>query len=397
MSDRIRAAVVTHLYPTDVEPARGAAVYQHYLEFAKLADVSVFCVMPDYPDSRFLHPRTFQHRRACHLYAAPEGAIVHYPALPWITRPLNGLNCARRLMPHLRRVHPDIILSTFLYPDGYAAVSCGRKLGIPVIVEGIGSDLRRVKGYWARRWTRETIRNAHYLTTVSAELRRRAIEEFGADPGNVRVRRQGCDAEIFQPASRSAARLGLEIDPDAELIVFVGRLVEIKGLRELLDCLPGLISRHPRVQLACVGEGPLLQELQSRAQRSGMEGKIRFPGALPPKGVAEWMAASNLVCLPSYSEGLPNVVIEALASGRPVVASEVGGIPELIDSNCGFLVPAKDSERLEKALEQCLTTQWDEAAIAARFQRSWKEAAKEHHELCVEVLKGRGAWQTNSY
>jgi glycosyltransferase involved in cell wall biosynthesis len=109
------------------------------------------------------------------------------------------------------------------------------------------------------------------------------------------------------------------------------------------------------------------------------------------------MAASNLVCLPSYSEGLPNVVIEALASGRPVVASEVGGIPELIDSNCGVLVTPRDSERLESALEQCLTTQWDEAAISARFQRSWKESAKEHHQLCVEVLKGRGAWQTNSY
>jgi glycosyltransferase involved in cell wall biosynthesis len=386
MSDRLRVALVTHLYPTDAEPSRGLAVYHHFQEFAKLADVSVYCVMPDYPDVRFLGPRTFQVRKAKRLGSTCPGAIVRYPTLPWVTRPLNGWNCARSLTPHLRQTQPDIVLATFLYPDGYAAVTCARKLGIPVIVEGIGSDLRRVKGFWARRLTKQTIHQANYLTTVSAELRRRAISEFDAEPQKVRVRRQGCDPSIFRLTSRTAARQALRMDLAAELIVFVGRLVEIKGLRELLAAIPRLIARRPQVQVACVGEGPLLRDLQTAARQSGIQDRVMFPGALPPVEVAKWIAASNLVCLPSHSEGLPNIVIEALACGRPVVASDVGGIPELIDSGCGVLTPPQNPERLAQALEQCLTTRWDEEAIAQRFQRSWKESAREHFELCLEVL-----------
>jgi glycosyltransferase involved in cell wall biosynthesis len=395
MSSRIRVAAVTHLYPTDAEPAKGAAILQRFQEFAKYADVTVFCVMPDYPDFRFLQPRTFQHKRATRIYSAPpvDGTIVRYPALPWLSRPLNGRACGNRLLPHLRKARPDIVLSTFLYPDGYAAVRCGRELGIPVIVEAIGSDLKRVKGYWARRWTRETVQNANYLTTVSADLRRRAIEEFGAPADRVQVIQGGCDPAIFRLSSRAYARQSLGVAADAELIVFAGRLVEIKGLRELFSALPGLIARRPRAQLACVGEGPLLPALRAAAERGGIEKSVRFAGALPPGGVAQWMTASNLVCLPSYSEGTPGVVIEALACGRPVVASRVGGIPELIGPACGILVPPKDAKRLAEGLEQALARDWNESLIAASFQRSSKDSAQEYFDLCLKVLQRSAASQ----
>jgi glycosyltransferase involved in cell wall biosynthesis len=98
------------------------------------------------------------------------------------------------------------------------------------------------------------------------------------------------------------------------------------------------------------------------------------------------MAAADVFCLPSYSEGCPNVVIEALACGRPVVATKVGGIPELVGSACGLLVPPRDSRSLSCALAEALARRWDAQSIAQRFSRPWERVAEETIQVCYEVL-----------
>ena len=98
------------------------------------------------------------------------------------------------------------------------------------------------------------------------------------------------------------------------------------------------------------------------------------------------MAASDLVTLPSYSEGHPNVLVEALACGRPVVATPVGGIPEVVDAESGILVPARDASALAVALVQALDRHWDEAALARKFSRDWRQVAEDTLEACEEAL-----------
>jgi teichuronic acid biosynthesis glycosyltransferase TuaC len=208
---------------------------------------------------------------------------------------------------------------------------------------------------------------------------------YGADPRRVRVIANGCDAGIFRPQSRGAVRAALGIEPDARLVVYVGRLVAEKGLRELLAAAALLAAADPRLQFALVGEGPLRGELE-RWIAANPGTRVRLPGAQAPADVARWMAASDLVTLPSYSEGHPNVLVEALACGRPVVATPVGGIPEVVDAASGVLVKPRDVPALVEGLHDALMRDWSETALAARFSRDWAQVAADTLRACEEAM-----------
>ena len=166
----------------------------------------------------------------------------------------------------------------------------------------------------------------------------------------------------------------------------MGRLVPSKGLGELTEAFLELAESRPRLRLACIGEGSWRAEWSERLSRRGLTGRLLLPGGCAPQQVAVWMAASDVVCLPSYSEGCPNVVIEALASGRPVVATTVGGSPDLVDARCGILTP-RDAGKLATAMADVLDRQWDADAIAAEFRRGWDDVAQETLEFCRQTAK----------
>ena len=113
----------------------------------------------------------------------------------------------------------------------------------------------------------------------------------------------------------------------------------------------------------------------SEDERHGLQQTVVFVPAAQTEAVAQWMAGADVFTLPSYKEGCPNVVIEALASGRPVVATDVGGIPELMDEESGRLVPAMDAAALERALNETLTQPWSADSIASRHHRSWQDVS----------------------
>jgi glycosyltransferase involved in cell wall biosynthesis len=171
------------------------------------------------------------------------------------------------------------------------------------------------------------------------------------------------------------------------LVLFVGRLVAAKGLRELLAAAASLARERPLLKVAILGDGPLRHELERQAQRSGAGENVLMRGPRPPADVARWLAAADLLCLPSYSEGCPNVVLEALSCGRPVVASAVGGVPELVAEDCAVLVPPADSQALTAGLRIALTRPWDEKLIASRHTRPWEDVGHEVYQLCLRVAR----------
>jgi glycosyltransferase involved in cell wall biosynthesis len=237
----------------------------------------------------------------------------------------------------------------------------------------------------SRVLTGQVVRRARRLLVVSEDLRRVAIERYGAAPDRTITIPNGCNAAIFHPASRSEARRQLGVDEGARLVVYVGRLVPEKGLRELLEATAMLSQAHSRVELALIGDGPLRDELDQSARRiAGVP--VHLPGAMDASMVARWMAASDLVTLPSYSEGHPNVLVEALASGRPVVATHVGGIPEVVDASCGVLVAPRDVHALSVALGQVMDRGWDPDALARRFSRDWSGVARETLQVCMDAF-----------
>ncbi len=377
----MRIAVITPLFPSPASPLQGIYIYNTVRSLEPLADVEVFHVTVKIPQL------TFARRKRTGPAAAksgelPGGAKVRrlaYRGIPWLTRALNSTLCRRILQPEIESFAPDLILAYWTHPAGHAAVAVGRALGVPVIVGALGSDLLRSRGI-GRRLARRAVTTADGVLTVSDNLRRAAIS-LGAPPDRVRTIRNGCDPAVFCPRDRAASRARLGIDSAARLVLFVGWLAPLKGLPELVAAMSAVRRNISSAELLCIGEGPLRSWLRSLPPESG----VRSIGGKNSAEIADWLGAANLLCLPSRSEGCPNVVVEALSCGRPVVATSVGGIPELVDEDSGILVPPRDAARLAAAISTALTHRWSARAIAARRSRNWEDVARETYAVCMEI------------
>ena len=381
---RIKIAAVTPYFPTSSTSYKGNSALHTLRWLKRRADVEVICPITAYP--KWLAPDAYKDVPDL-TYKHPEFKTTYfqYPAIPVVTRPINGFVCAHYLLPYVRAAKPDVILNYWLYPEGYSAVRVGRTLGIPVVVGAIGSDIRTRTDRWTIHFVREAMKNAAAVVTVSEELRQRAIG-MGVPSEKITSIRNGCDTSVFFPGDRDEARREVGFAGDAELILYAGNLIESKGLGELMEAFVGVLASRPRAVLAIAGQGEFGEVLTSRAAAAGARDRVLMLGRQKAEGVASWMRASDVFCLPSYSEGCPNVVVEALSCGRPVVATSVGGVPELVDERGGILVAPRGAAQVREALDAALGRQWDRDRIAAACRRSWEEVADKTFAVCRSVL-----------
>lgn len=384
----MRIAVVTPLSPTVAEPYRGLPIIRTVSALRDYANVGLFWLQPRF---RIVRPSSFLASESLAIDSLPGVPMqyITYPAVALLSRPFNGYVGARSLYNPVRRFWPDVILAYWLYPEGLSAVRVGRCLRIPVVLGARGSDLRFLPGPMSRQQVRTALRGCSMLLTVSDELRSVALNQ-GLAPEQVRTVANGVDKDDYRPRDRLDARAELGVPQDAEIVLFVGRLHPVKGLGDLLEAIRSLRHRRPKLRLVVIGTGPLSQGLSRRASTE-LQGQMDLLGHQAPAAVSIWLAASNLLCLPSISEGCPNVVLEALLSARPVVASAVGGIPEMVDENCAILVPPRNPARLAEALDQALSREWDPSAFSKRCGRTWRDVGRETYEACVAVLARRSA------
>ncbi len=385
----MRVAVITRYFPTSFHPWAGHSAYQTLRFLAQHCDVKVF-----YPESQYpavMTPKSRTHPALDKNYE-PVGVPVEYipyPAIPVISRPLNGWTAARRLLPKVRAFQPDVILNYVVYPDGFAAVKIGAALKVPVVLTAIGTDLNVIPDPLCGMLTRRTLREADFLVTVSGALRKTGLA-MGASVERSRAILNGCDTSVFYPQDRNEARKKLQIEETGEAVVYVGRLDLAKGLRELIDAVVQVKTQRPQMRCYLVGDGADGPGLMDQVTGYGAGDWIKFVEPCPTDKVAVWMTAADVVTLPSYREGCPNVVLEALAAGRPMVASDVGGIPELMDDSCGLMVPAKDAGALAVALSKVLEKHWDAAEISSRHSRSWSNVSDDVEQVLKQVLAARG-------
>jgi glycosyltransferase involved in cell wall biosynthesis len=383
-----RIALVTPILPFPGDPTRGRFIYETAKGLAALADIKVFFQQPRYPRLPGLSPRSQIYGTAGEGYQL-EGLSVSaysYPAIPGVTRAINGWVSSRELYRRLRAFVPELVLAYWVYPDGYAALLAARKLGVPCVVGALGTDIHVRSGINVR-FTRKTIAGVDALLTVSEDMRRTTIAQFGAAPERVHTIINGINTAVFFPIPQSEARRLLGLAPDGELIVYVGRLVATKGLGELIASMKHLATERPTLRLALIGDGVMRAELHELITAAGLTQRVILPGGLPPEEVAKWINASDLLTLPSWSEGYPNVVVEAIACGRPVVATDVGGTREIINPSNGILIAPREVAPLIAALRRTLETSWDHAAIAAAMRRTWGDVARETLEVCEGVLE----------
>jgi glycosyltransferase involved in cell wall biosynthesis len=214
------------------------------------------------------------------------------------------------------------------------------------------------------------------LVVVSRALMQRAAE-LGFDVSKSQVIYNGVDSQKFSPRSRAECRKTLGLPPTSKLVVFVGNLKVSKGCVDLLAAAPAVLQAHPDTKFCFVGSGPAERELRKLARRLSVAGNLILAGRQAHDRVVDWMGASDVVTLPSHAEGVPNVLLEAMACGRPVVATAVGGIPEIVGPISGRLVPPREPVALANALAATLCASWSESRIRQSvMQFTWQQSGR---------------------
>jgi teichuronic acid biosynthesis glycosyltransferase TuaC len=331
----LRLLTFSTLYPNAAHPNHGVFVENRlrHLVATGAATSTVVAPVAWYPRG-LPGPADWTRRADIPALEQRHGLAVHHPryaVIPRIGMTLAPALLYRAALPALRRLLAaglavDAIDAHYLYPDGVAAVRLGRALGLPVVVTARGSDVTQLPDHAGPRWMiRRAIRNADALIGVSAALGRRLVE-LGASPDRVTVLRNGVDLAQFRPPpDRAAARAALGIT--GPTLLSVGLLIPRKGHDRVIAALPTLPDA---VGLLVAGEGPLASELRALAARLGVDGRVRFLGAVPHAALAAVYGAADALVLASSREGWANVLLEAMACGTPVVASPIPGNDEVV-------------------------------------------------------------------
>jgi teichuronic acid biosynthesis glycosyltransferase TuaC len=379
----LRVLVITKIFPNAAEPTSAPFNRQQIVALSRICHVEVLATIPWYPGASFLAGRSSAGR----LTEVPareviEGILVRHPRTLFVPRVAHGLWApmyAASLAPLAvaYRGKVDVVLGTWAYPDGVAAVALARLIGVPAVVKLHGSDMNMIaKLPGPRRLLRLALPRAARVVAVSRALADEA-RALGVPAERVSIVMNGVDADLFRPRDRAIARreLGLPADAATRIVLYVGNLKATKGVLDLAAAFERIAETHPQLHLAVVGGGDARAALETVAGR--WPGRITLAGARPLSEVPQWMAACDVLTLPSWAEGTPNVVLEALASGRRVVASSVGGIPDLVTGDAlGELIPARDVTALASALGRAALADYDPLAVAKLAARGgWAESA----------------------
>ena len=390
----MRVLVVTELYPNQISPT--FAIYNgiQCAALSRLCEVDVRATVPWFPGARRFKDRSAAGQFA-DLPAEEEvrGVRVRHPRfliIPKVGQPLSPLLYAASIWPGVRalRGQVDVVLGCWAFPDGLAAIMLARLLGAAAAVKVHGSDLNVLpQDPKLRALIRWGLPHVDRLIAVSRPLGERAVE-LGVPRDRVQVVANGIDRELFHPRDRAQARAKLGLPVGGKLLLYIGRLDRAKGVNDLAEAFTRLEAAHPDLRLAIVGGGP--EQAACEKLAAAHPGRVFATGALPMPQLPDWIAACDILTLPSWNEGTPNVLLEALASGRRVVATRVGGIPDVVSGpKLGELVPARDVPALAEALARAASTPYDPDEMTVAAPYSWPESAARLRDVLAEAVAHR--------
>lgn len=325
-----------------------------------------------------------------------------------LAAPLYAVALRRAVRHALACRRYDLVHAHWIVPNGVIAAGvCGGGAGrVPLAIGLHGSDVFLAEKPGVRRLARRALARARLLTGCSPELVDR-VRALGGPAGfpaeRSRVIPYGVDVHAFSPAleRRGIWRARLGIPDGAPLLLGVGRMATKKGFQVLLEALPGLLAAQPEAHVVLAGGGDLLERFTAVARE--WPGRVHLPGAVLRDTLPDLYRAADLFVLPAVHDaqgnvdGLPNVILEAMASGLPVIASGISGIPLAVeDEGTGLLVPEKDPQRLLAALLRLLGDREAARGMGERGRRkalaelTWDAVAARYREGYLAVLSMRG-------
>ncbi len=379
-----RLLFLSNLFPTASEPYRG------------LDNAALLHALAPHFEVRVLSPRpVLPWARQTFLARQDDGPLeprwVPSAYLPRIGGLLNHLLMAASLRHsferELRDFAPGILLSSWIYPDSCAALHLAHGR-VPLVAIAQGSDVHQYLGMpYRRRAILKYLPHAAAVITRSRELS--LLLEAAAFPAaKLHTVYNGVDLDAFQPRDQAIARRESGLPEEGRIILFAGNFFPVKNPLLLIEALARLRAGKPPPLLVMAGGGPLEQSARDLAARLGLASRVLFAGRKLPGEISRLMNAADLLALPSNNEGVPNVILEAFASGLPVVASRVGGIPEVLDQDfLGRLVSPGDVAELASALDEQLAAPREAGSIRRHAERfSWEAAASRYREILLSAL-----------
>jgi glycosyltransferase involved in cell wall biosynthesis len=363
----MRVLILTNLYPNPWQPHRAAFNRQQFAALAKTHETRV--IAPVAWTQKLHQPTVLR-----------DNMIVEHPTFvfpPKMLRSWHGHFYERSVQPVFDRIvnrfAPDVVLASWAYPDAWAAVRLAGRAGLPVVTKVHGSDVLMLERHpQKRRATVEALCRSDAVVAVSRHLAA-AVRSLGA---GCHIVHNGVNTKLFHPDTSQQKR-----EP---IILFVGNLVPVKGIDTLIDACAQLARRGATFQCQIIGDGPMREKLARQITRLRLDGNVELIGALSMENLPERYRAASVLALPSFSEGIPNVILEAQACGTPVVASAVGGVPEVLGKQ--GLVPPGDAQALADALERTLSQPFTTTNASAR---SWEASAAELAGVLEEAVARR--------
>ena len=372
--------IISNLYPNNVETTKGLFIKQLADSLSNLCEITVVSPIP-------FHPLDLIRKPAIVDKEMINGIVVLHPryiVIPKMLRSLIGYFFSKGILNTIKSLKnqgkADIISAHWAYPDGYGASLVAKKLNIPFSVHALGCDINDYTKYKIRRKLIVSALNNSNINIVKSQALKDKITSLGVNSDKTHVIHNGVDQDKFKRTDVSIARKSVQsysnkvkFDDDIKYCLFIGNFQIEKGLNYLLDAFDKI--KNEKIHLIIIGAGPLQQSVEEQINQLNLNAHVTLVGRVEHQQIPNYMSASDLLCLPSLREGCPNVVLESLSCGTPVVASNVGAVPDIISKKeLGVIVPACDPVALAQGLTKGLKLKEN---ILPEFEwYSWQENAE---------------------
>lgn len=378
-----KIVVFSTLFPNPGQPNAGLFIRERMFRVAAQVPLIVVAPVAWFPGQSIIRRFKPHFRPQAPYQEIQQGITVYHPrffSIPGFLKWLDGFFLAistYRIMKKLKReFNYNIIDSHFAYPDGYAATQLARWFKVPVTITLRGTELRHSRSKAIRPYLKKALFSASRVFSVSNSLRLHALS-LGVPPNRTKVIGNGVDTDKFYPLEKTAMRKKLGISNEEKVLITVGGLVERKGFHRVIEAMPKLIKQNPKLTYLIVGgpsaEGDWTEKLHNMVKELKLQNHVRFLGSLAPMQLKEVLSAADIFVLSTRNEGWANVILEAMACGLPVIATDVGGNSEVVsDNTLGQIIPFDDKQQLKNVLDEALNKKWDrEGIIQYAKNNSW--------------------------
>jgi glycosyltransferase involved in cell wall biosynthesis len=355
----MRILCVTNLFPNPAQPGRGSFNWRQLKLLGQQHHLRVLSPVPWTEELRFLREMPFFADSKWRHWDGINVAWCRYYYTPLLLREWYGHFLERSIRSAFHKsvvsFRPELVYATWAYPDGWAALRLARQFALPFVVKVHGSDLFLLDRFPQRKpGTADVMRTADAIIGVGQALCDAAVK-LGARQERCHVVHEGTDRNLFQPGDQRSARIELGLPFDTARLLFVGNLVSVKRVNHLIEACYLLRESGLRFEVDIIGDGPLRNALKRQVGSVALNNVVHLRGRRSQAELPKWYQAANAFVLPSDSEGVPNVLVEAAGCGTPFVATAVGCIPEIAHMVRSELVPPGDPVALARGIRILLS------------------------------------------